>query len=140
RLEDVIESAGDAPELPGVDIDPDDPATIMYTSGTTGAPRGAGQTHRNHCTNIMHTDLAGALSAAMAGSAPGSGEGDVASTGAAGPDAPPATVSLQTFPFFHIGGLSGLYASTAFGATLICMYKWDPAEAVRIVVDEGVTS
>jgi long-chain acyl-CoA synthetase len=40
---------------------------------------------------------------------------------------------LQTFPYFHIGGLSGLYVSAVNGAKVALMYKWDPAEAVRLV-------
>eukprot|EP01035_Chromulina_nebulosa_P068800 gene68800-94290_t len=58
RLEDVIGTpAGyaDLPEaaLPEVAIAPDDDATIFYTSGTTGNPKGALGTHRNLTTNIM---------------------------------------------------------------------------------------
>src|SRR5688572_23146475 len=39
--------SGDDPALPDVTIDPDDDITIMYTSGTTGRPKGATHTHRN---------------------------------------------------------------------------------------------
>lgn len=123
RMDDVIEVDGPVPRLPEVTIAADDPSTIMYTSGTTGQPKGAVQTHRNHCTNLTTTALAAAA----------------ASTGDTLDDAP-LPVALQTFPFFHIGGMSGLYASTAFGATLVLMYKWDAAEAVRLVVEERVTS
>jgi long-chain acyl-CoA synthetase len=132
RLDEVIEADGDPPPLPDVAIDPDDPSTIMYTSGTTGAPKGAVQTHRNHCTNLMNTAFGGALAAAVNADA-----ADAADESAGAASHP---ISLQTFPFFHIGGMSGLYVSTAFGATLICMYKWDAAEAVRIVTTEHVNS
>lgn len=130
-LEDVIE-ADEVPPLPDADIAPDDPSTIMYTSGTTGRPKGAVQTHRNHATNLMNTAFGGALAAVMAPPADDDAPGD---------DADPARIiGLQTFPFFHIGGLTGLYVSTAIGATLVCMYRWDAAEAVRLIRDEQITT
>jgi long-chain acyl-CoA synthetase len=119
----LVESGTTA--LPDVELAPDDPATIMYTSGTTGEPKGALATHRNHCTNIMNTLLFGAVGLAMAG--PTGGE------------APPPA-SLQVFPFFHIGGLSGLYVSTAIGSKLVTMYKWDVEEAIEILAKERITS
>ncbi len=130
-LESVIEAPGEAPPLPAIDIAPDDPSTIMYTSGTTGRPKGAVQTHRNHCTNLMNTAFGGALAAELADPAP---------TPDPAADPPAPIVALQTFPFFHIGGLTGLYVSTASGVTLVCMYKWDPAEAVRLVQAEKVSA
>ena len=130
-LEDVIEAGGEVPPLPDVDIDPDDPSTIMYTSGTTGRPKGAVQTHRNHCTNLVNTAFGGALAAELAPPA----DGDAAEPA----DDAPHPVGLQTFPFFHIGGLTGLYVSTAIGATLVCMYKWDAPEAVRLIREEKIS-
>ena len=111
--------------LPDVEIVPEDPVTIMYTSGTTGEPKGALATHRNHCTNIMNTLFLGAVALSMAGPS-----GDEA----------PQPASLQVFPFFHIGGLSGLYVSTAIGSKLVTMYKWDVEEAVEILAKERITS
>ncbi|HET6795235.1 MAG TPA: class I adenylate-forming enzyme family protein [Acidimicrobiales bacterium] len=113
-------------ELPEVEVGIDDDATIMYTSGTTGRPKGAVGTQRNHITNLLNTLLGGAAGAAIAGITPD-------------PDAPQAC-GLQTFPFFHIGGLSGLYISTAVGSKLVLMYKWDVAEALDLIEREGVTS
>src|SRR5262249_27410975 len=62
----------------------------------------------------------------------------------AGPSAgeapPPQPASLQVFPFFHIGGLSGLYVSTAIGSKLVTMYKWGVEEAIEILAEERITS
>ena len=115
-----------AATLPEVAIEPEDDATIMYTSGTTGSPKGAIATQRNHITNLRNTELAGAVALEM--------------LGIAMPADPPQTNSLQVFPFFHIGGLSGLYICTALGAKLCLMYKWDTAEAVDIIQKESVNS
>ena len=65
RLEDVIgtpDSYKDLPAraLPEVEILPEDDATIFYTSGTTGKPKGALGTHRNLCTNIMSSGFGAA--------------------------------------------------------------------------------
>jgi long-chain acyl-CoA synthetase len=47
---------------------------------------------------------------------------------------------LQTFPFFHIGGMSGLYLATGIGAKVALMYKWHPREAVDLVARHRLTS
>jgi len=117
----AMASGRPADGLPTVDIAPNDYATILYTSGTTGKPKGAVATHRNHVTNIMNTLLGGAIARGMLGD-----------FGPPPADAPQPAV-LQTFPFFHIGGMSGLYVGTATGAKMALMYKWDPGEAVRLV-------
>ncbi|CAO5237703.1 class I adenylate-forming enzyme family protein [Frankia sp. AgKG'84/4] len=52
-LDEVFAAAGDASALPDVPIDPDDPASIFYTSGTTSRPKGVYGTHRNVCSNLV---------------------------------------------------------------------------------------
>jgi long-chain acyl-CoA synthetase len=112
--------------LPDADISPEDNSTILYTSGTTGRSKGAVATHRNHITNIMNTMLGGAAGRIVSGA----------------PLPPPEFQpgALQTFPFFHIGGLTGLYVSTVMGAKVALMYRWDPAAAVDLVVKHSLNS
>jgi long-chain acyl-CoA synthetase len=115
-------TAAPAQALPKADIAPSDYASILYTSGTTGKPKGAVATQRNHMTNFMNTMLAGAVARGM-----------LDDFSAVDPLDMPQGGILQTFPYFHIGGLTGLYLATALGAKVALMYKWDPVEAVRLV-------
>jgi long-chain acyl-CoA synthetase len=52
-FQDVLESAGEAPSP--VEVTPDDTATLLYTGGTTGVPKGAELTHRNIVVNAIQT-------------------------------------------------------------------------------------
>ena len=124
--EDALAAHSEVQDLPAATVDPLDIATIMYTSGTTGFPKGALHTHRNHTTNIQNTLLAGAVARAQLPDSTGF--------------APPVPSALQTFPLFHIGGLSGLYISLASGGKLVLMYRWDVEEALALIQREQVIS
>ncbi|MER6993884.1 class I adenylate-forming enzyme family protein [Saccharopolyspora hirsuta] len=118
-------------ELPEVTIGPGDDATIMYTSGTTGRPKGAVGTHRNHCTNVLNTVVGRRVQAALANGGVFPPLGD--------PDAPQPGV-LLTFPLFHIAGLTSLCFATLAGVKLATMYRWDREAAARLILDEGLTT
>jgi long-chain acyl-CoA synthetase len=119
-----VDSAGTLPE---VVIDPEDEATIFYTSGTTGEPKGALGTHRNICTNLLSLVFSQARGALRSGA----------------PPTPPAgrNVSLLSVPFFHATGChSVLVANLAFGGTIVLMRKWDAARALELIERERVTT
>jgi len=123
----VTQHASD--ELPKADMSPSDYSTILYTSGTTGKPKGAVATQRNHVTNYMNSLLGGAVAKGLLG--------DFSPLNFK--EAPQAGI-LQTFPFFHIGGMSGLYLATGTGAKVALMYKWHPAEGVELVQKHRLNS
>ena len=50
----IVDAGAVPPGLPDAEIDPDDDATIFYTSGTTGFPKGAQLTHRGCVHNVLH--------------------------------------------------------------------------------------
>lgn len=110
--------------LPLVDLAPEDDATIFYTSGTTGNPKGALGTHRNLITNIFSSINTAARS--------------ILRRGDAIPDPQPRTI-LAVIPLFHVTACSAsMMGSVAAGSTIIFMRKWDPVKAMEIIERERV--
>ncbi|GAB3291317.1 class I adenylate-forming enzyme family protein [Parasphingorhabdus pacifica] len=130
-FESVMDESPDANTLPRQPIAPDDDATILYTSGTTGRPKGAVGSHRNHLTNMLNTALGRRVSAAMA-------NGGVSPESIAGVGPSPGV--LLTFPMFHIAGLNTLCFGFLSGSRIATMYRWDSAEAAELIRREGLTS
>jgi long-chain acyl-CoA synthetase len=128
---DVLDELEIDGSLPDAEIAPDDDATIVYTSGTTGRPKGAVGSHRNHVSTFFNTAFAGAVAGMVQRAASGASRGDRPAT---------PQCSLVTYPFFHIGGLNIICVSTGFGVKVVLQYKWDLEEALELIERERVTS
>jgi len=115
--------------LPHVELGPEDDATIFYTSGTTGKPKGALGTHRNIVSNIMASASSQARSYVRRGEMPP----------VADPNAPQKG-TLLSVPFFHATGCHAILSPSLFaGAKLALMRKWDPMEAMALIERERLT-
>ena len=137
RWADVM-AADDPGTLPAVDIDPDDDATIFYTSGTTGLPKGAQLTHRGSVANIFNIVVMGA--AVTSAEAKAVAAGDVPAP-AEPPAAPPSPVFMAPTPLFHVTACNCImHPATLLGAKVVLMYKWDPGRAIELIERERVTN
>ncbi len=126
KWEDVL-PLGD--KHPGADIHPDDDATILYTSGTTGRPKGAVSTHRAVISSIMSFSARNAVLAAAG----------VKMKDVDGPDLPPSFILIV--PLFHVTGCVPVMMSCfVVGLKLVIMYKWDAEKALEIIEREKITN
>jgi long-chain acyl-CoA synthetase len=95
--------------------DDEDTAIVLYTSGTTGRPKGAELTHRNVHLNAHRSAV------------------DIQETR-------PDDVIMGCLPLFHVFGLVvGLNAAVIAGASLALIPRFDPAAAITVIRDEKVT-
>jgi long-chain acyl-CoA synthetase len=114
---------------PAVDLGPDDDATIMYTSGTTGKPKGALATHRAVISNMFNSLTCQARMFLRRGEQPPA------------PDPAAMRGTLLAIPFFHAtGAFAVLIPSALRGDKIVMMYKWDAGEALPIIEAEQITS
>jgi len=115
----------DAP-MPDAVVDPDDDATILYTSGTTGTPKGAVSTHRAVVQAIMGYACRGAVDRAR------------------NPDrergaGPPSFILVV--PLFHVTGCVPVMLSCMLGGLkLVMTYRWQPERALDLIEREQVTN
>jgi fatty-acyl-CoA synthase len=104
---------GCAPVEPSAFVDENDPHVMLYTSGTTGAPKGALLTHRSYYLQAGHSHHMTGLS-----------EDDV---------------GLSMFPMFHMGGWALPLGFWYDGSTVIIMERADPRAMLDAVQRERVT-
>ena len=128
----------DPGSLPAVEIDGDDDATIFYTSGTTGFPKGAQLTHRGSVANIINIV---AMSAAIGlAEQKAIAAGDLPAPDGP-PPAPPSPVFMAPTPLFHVTACNCiLHPGTLAGAKVVLMYKWDAGRALELIEREKVTN
>jgi len=124
KWEDVVQ-LGNKPAP--VDIGPDDDATILYTSGTTGLPKGAVSTHRAIISALMGFSLRQTVDGMRATEKPE-------------PDPFPPSFILIV-PLFHVTGCVPVMMSCFVGGLkLVIMYKWEPETAMQLIEREKVTN
>ena len=108
------------------DTQPDDNATILYTSGSTSHPKGVLSSHRAIIHSLLGWEAAAALARANSGRAPRPR------------DMQPSMI--LTVPLFHVTGLNGqLLPSFRNGRKVVGMHKWEAEKALAIIEREKVT-
>jgi acyl-CoA synthetase (AMP-forming)/AMP-acid ligase II len=114
----------DAP-LPRADVAEDDPAVILFTSGTSGRPKGATHSHRNLCSVVEYHRLNDAILAAF---------GD--------PTDPRDRSYLLALPLFHIASLHNLAVPRLATGSKIALHEggFDVDRVMRLVEAERVTN
>ncbi len=115
-------------ELPTTAVAEDDPAVILYTSGTSGRPKGAVHSQRNLLAVIDYHRYSDALLAAFSGAAPSDGPSDLR--------------YLLTSPLFHIASLHNLVVPRLATGSAVVLYQgsFDADRVLRLIEREKVTN
>ncbi|MEU0506825.1 class I adenylate-forming enzyme family protein [Nocardia sp. NPDC005998] len=123
----LIAEFGDG-EVPHAAVDEDDPAVILYTSGTSGRPKGAVHTHRNLVAVIDYHRFNDALAAAFQGGVDDGG--------------PKGRRFLLTSPLFHIASLHNLVLPRMATGDTAVIYQgaFDAERILRLIARERISN
>jgi acyl-CoA synthetase (AMP-forming)/AMP-acid ligase II len=123
-ISELVEGADDGRALP--EIAPEDDATILFTSGSTGDAKGALSTHRAVTTGTYAYSIG--LMVLLG----------VLTRQGRPPAGPPRT--LLSVPLFHVTGeVPVMLNSFVVSRCMVVMPKWDPTEALRLIEKEKIT-
>jgi long-chain acyl-CoA synthetase len=100
----------------------DDPAVVLFTSGTTGMPKGAVLSHRGIISTLQSLLVR------------------IRRLPSPGVPPPPGSRALLSLPLFHVGGLQQILTPMVTGGTLVFNEgRFDAARVVDIIQDEGIS-
>jgi long-chain acyl-CoA synthetase len=122
----LTEALGEVP-MPPADIAADDLAFMMYTSGSTGHPKGVPSTQRNVISALLSWEADRRIGELVAGIDP------------VAPAVQPGT--LLAVPLFHVTALHASYlASYRLQRRVVCMYRWDAEAAAALIERDQLSS
>jgi long-chain acyl-CoA synthetase len=117
----AISADGPTPAIERAPANEDDPAVVLFTSGTTGLPKGAVLSHRGILATLQSLVL---LTRRLP---------------RAGAELPPPSPSLLSIPLFHVGGLQQIITPMVGGGTLVFTEgRFDPERVVDLLDRERV--
>jgi len=119
-------AVGEVP-MPPAEIAPEDLAIMMYTSGSTGHPKGVPSTQRQVLSALLSWEADRRIGELVAGIEP----------------VPPAVQpgTLLAVPLFHVTALHASYlVSYRLQRRMVCMYRWDAEAAAMLIEREKLSS